>query len=67
MKKITLIGFVVLLALASCNNNPPAVDEATTVSAEDSTAYENKVSSEDIVQQAEDLDKEVDSLINSLK
>lgn len=67
MKKITLMSSVLLLALASCNNNPPAAEDSTVVSAEDSTAYENKVSSEDIVQQAEDLDKEVDSLINSLK
>lgn len=62
---IFLVGLF-LIGLAACNNSNQNKVSAIVVTPEDSSAFETKVSSEDLQQQAEDLDKEVDSLVNSL-
>jgi peptidoglycan hydrolase CwlO-like protein len=64
-KNILLAGCL-MLALAGCNNSNQNNTAAEVITPEDSTAFEVKASAENLEQQAEELDQEVDSLVNSL-
>jgi peptidoglycan hydrolase CwlO-like protein len=67
MKKVNLLFTAVFVCLlTACNNAPKETPAAEILSAEDSTAFEVKVSAEELEQQAQDLNNEVDSLVNSL-
>ncbi|MES2622080.1 MAG: hypothetical protein V4615_14615 [Bacteroidota bacterium] len=65
LNTIFFAGLLVLL-LSGCNNSSESKEAAQVMTAEDSAAFEVKVTSEDLQQQAEELDQEVDSLVNSL-
>jgi len=66
--KTNTIFFAAFLALAltGCNNSNESNTAVEVITPEDSSAFEAKVSSEDLQQKAEELDQEVDSLVNSL-
>lgn len=67
MKKIRMtLTIAAAMLLFACNNSPKETPAAETLSAIDSAAFEVKVEAEELEKQAQDLDREVDSLYNSL-
>jgi uncharacterized lipoprotein YajG len=68
MKTVQILAAMLLVFMfTACNNTPNENTAAEAITTEDSVAFDVKVESENLQQQAEELDQEVDSLINSIK